>query len=47
MVMVRKLLATGEFDIRFKDVKKEYAFGVPVFANTQARRAGVLKLKFE
>ena len=48
--MSRKLVTTGEFDVQFKDLKKEYAFGVAVFDNAQVRHAyntGVLKLRFE
>jgi Ethylbenzene dehydrogenase len=50
IIMSRKLVTNGEFDVQFKDLKKEYAFGVAVFDNAQVRHAyspGVLKLKFE
>ena len=50
IVISRKLVTTGEFDVQFKDLKKEYAFGVAVFDNAQVRHAyntGVLKLRFE
>ncbi len=46
----RKLVTGGEFDVQFKDLKKDYAFGVAVFDNAQVRHAfstGVFKLKFE
>ena len=50
LVFWRKLTTGSEFDVQFKDVAKEYAFGVAVFDNAQVRHAytpGVLKLKFE
>jgi hypothetical protein len=50
LVFSRKLATGSEFDVQFKDMKKEYAFGVAVFDNAQVRHAytpGVLKLKFE
>ncbi len=46
----RKLVTGSEFDVQFKDLKKEYAFGVAVFDNAQVRHAyspGVLKMVFE
>jgi len=46
----RKLVTSGEFDVQFRDLKKQYAFGVAVFDNAQVRHAytpGVLKLGFE
>ncbi|HSL48626.1 MAG TPA: ethylbenzene dehydrogenase-related protein [Candidatus Deferrimicrobiaceae bacterium] len=46
----RKLVTGSEFDVQFSDLKKDYAFGVAVFDNTQVRHAympGVLKMKFE
>ncbi len=49
-VLWRKLSTGSQFDVQFSDLKKEYAFGVSVFDNTQVRHAytpGVLKLKFE
>jgi hypothetical protein len=50
IVIARKLATAGEFDVQFKDMKKEYAFGLSVFDNAQVRHAyspAVLKLKFE
>jgi hypothetical protein len=50
LVFWRKLTTGSEFDVQFKDMKKDYAFGVAVFDNAQVRHAytpGVLKLKFE
>jgi hypothetical protein len=50
VVISRKLVTAGEFDVQFKDLKKEHAFAVAVFDNAQVRHAynpGVLKLKFE
>ena len=49
-VFWRKLATGSEYDVQFIDLKKEYAFGVAVFDNTQVRHAytpGVLRLKFE
>lgn len=49
-VFSRKLVTAGEFDVQFKDLKKDYAFGVAIFDNAQVRHAytpGVLKMKFE
>jgi hypothetical protein len=48
--MARKFVTNSEFDVQFKDLQKEYAFGVAVFDNAQVRHAyntGVLKMKFE
>ena len=49
-VISRKLVTKSEFDVQFDDLKKQYAFGVSVFDNTQVRHAytpGVLKMVFE
>ncbi len=35
----RKLVTGSEFDVQFKDLKKQYAFGVSVFDNAQVRHA--------
>ena len=46
----RKLVTGSEFDVQFRDLKKQYAFGVAVFDNAQVRHAfspGVYKLTFE
>jgi hypothetical protein len=48
--IARKLVTNSEFDVQFSDKKKQYAFGVAVFDNTQVRHAyspGVLKMVFE
>jgi hypothetical protein len=48
--IARKLVTNSEFDVQFRDLKKEYAFGLAVFDNAQVRHAyntGVLKLVFE
>jgi hypothetical protein len=50
LVMSRKLVTDSEYDVQFKDLKKEYAFGVAVFDNAQVRHAyntGVLRLTFD
>jgi hypothetical protein len=49
-VFWRKLTTGSEYDVQFADLKKEYAFGVAVFDNTQVRHAyspGVLRMRFE
>ena len=49
-VFWRKLTTGSEYDVQFSDLKKEYAFGVAVFDNTQVRHAyspGVFKMRFE
>ncbi len=50
LVMARKLVTNSEFDVQFRDTKKEYAFGVAIFDNAQVRHAystGVFRMKFE
>ncbi len=50
VVLSRKLVTGSEYDVQFDDLKKQYAFGMSVFDNTQVRHAytpGVLKLVFE
>jgi ethylbenzene dehydrogenase len=50
LVIWRKLVTGSEYDVQFKDPKKEYAFGVSVFDNAQVRHAytlGVLRMKFD
>ncbi len=50
VVIARKLVTNSEFDVQFNDMKKEYAFGVAIFDNSQVRHAyngGVLKMKLE
>lgn len=50
MVFWRKLVTGSEFDVQFRDFKKEYAFGLAVFDNAQVRHAytpGVLKMVFQ
>ncbi len=49
-MIARKLVTNSEFDVQFRDMEKEYAFGVAIFDNAQACRAyntGVLRMKFE
>ncbi len=48
--IARKLVTGSEYDVQFRDLKKQYAFGVSVFDNAQVRHAfspGVYKLAFE
>jgi hypothetical protein len=50
VVMWRKLVTDGPYDVQFSDLKKAYVFGVAAFDNAQVRHAYVptaLKLVFE
>jgi ethylbenzene dehydrogenase len=49
VVMSRKLVTPGKFDVQFASLDAEYPFGVAAFDNAQVRHAfhrGALKLKF-
>ena len=49
VVMARKLVTPGKFDVQFASLDAEYPFGVAAFDNAQVRHAfhkGALKLKF-
>lgn len=42
----RKMVTGSEFDVQFKDMKKQYAFGVAVFDNAQVRHAYDPEVRF-
>lgn len=49
VVMARKLVTQGKFDVQFDKLDAEYPFGLALFDNAQVRHAfhrGALKLKF-
>jgi ethylbenzene dehydrogenase len=49
VVMSRKLVTQGKFDVQFANLDAEYPFGLAAFDNAQVRHAfhrGALKLKF-
>ena len=49
MVLARKLVTPGKFDVQFASLDAEYPFGLAVFDNAQVRHAfhrGSIKLKF-
>ena len=49
IVMARKLVTGGKFDVQFSNLDGEYLFGLALFDNAQVRHAthmGPLKLKF-
>ena len=49
VVMSRKLVTQGKFDVQFASLDAEYPFGIAIFDNAQVRHAfhrGALKLKF-